>query len=54
VIQAQQIQDLPISGRLFTDFALWTPSAAKSRTALGSTFTEFEVTQISFGGGTEK
>jgi outer membrane receptor protein involved in Fe transport len=50
VIQAQQIQDLPISGRLFTDFALLTPSVAKSRTALGSTFTEFEVTQISFGG----
>ena len=50
VIQAKQIQDLPISGRLFTDFALLTPSVAKSRTALGSTFTEFEVTQISFGG----
>jgi outer membrane receptor protein involved in Fe transport len=50
VIQAQQIQELPISGRLFTDFALLTPSVAKSRTALGSTFTEFEVTQISFGG----
>jgi outer membrane receptor protein involved in Fe transport len=50
VIQTQQIQDLPISGRLFTDFALLTPSVAKSRTALGSTFTEFEVTQISFGG----
>jgi Carboxypeptidase regulatory-like domain len=50
VIQSQQIQDLPISGRLFTDFALLTPSVAKSRTALGSTFTEFEVTQISFGG----
>jgi len=50
VIDTQQIQDLPISGRLFTDFALLTPSVAKSRTALGSTFTEFEVTQISFGG----
>jgi len=50
VIESQQIEDLPISGRLFTDFALLTPSVAKSRTALGSTFTEFEVTQISFGG----
>ncbi|MGA2019628.1 MAG: carboxypeptidase regulatory-like domain-containing protein [Candidatus Sulfotelmatobacter sp.] len=50
VIDTRQIEDLPISGRLFTDFALLTPSVATSRTALGSTFTEFEVTQISFGG----
>src|SRR5271163_3012039 len=50
VIETQQIQDLPISGRLFTDFALLAPSVATSRTALGTTFTEFEVTQISFGG----
>jgi Carboxypeptidase regulatory-like domain/TonB dependent receptor len=50
VIETQEIQSLPISGRLFTDFALLAPSVAKSRTALGSTFTEFEVTQISFGG----
>jgi outer membrane receptor protein involved in Fe transport len=50
VIATQQIQALPISGRLFTDFALLTPSVAKSRTSLGTTFTEFEVTQISFGG----
>jgi outer membrane receptor protein involved in Fe transport len=50
VVDAQQIQDLPISGRLFTDFALLTPGVATSRTALGTTFTEFEVTQISFGG----
>ena len=50
VIATQQIQSLPISGRLFTDFALLTPSVAKSRTSLGTTFTEFEVTQISFGG----
>ncbi len=50
VIETQQIQDLPISGRLFTDFALLTPSVATSRTSLGTTFTEFEVTQISFGG----
>lgn len=41
---------MPISGRLFTDFALLAPSVATSRTALGTTFTEFEVTQISFGG----
>jgi outer membrane receptor protein involved in Fe transport len=50
VIDAQQITQLPISSRLFTDFALLTPSVATSRTALGTTFTEFEVTQISFGG----
>ena len=50
VIDAKQITDLPISGRLFTDFALLAPSVATSRTSLGTTFTEFEVTQISFGG----
>lgn len=50
VIDTKQIANLPISGRLFTDFALLTPSVATSRTALGTTFTEFEVTQISFGG----
>ena len=50
VIESQQIASLPISGRLFTDFALLTPSVATSRTSLGTTFTEFEVTQISFGG----
>jgi outer membrane receptor protein involved in Fe transport len=50
VIDTKQISDLPISGRLFTDFALLAPSVATSRTGLGSTFTEFEVTQISFGG----
>src|SRR5271165_7232585 len=50
VIETQQIQALPISGRLFTDFALLTPAVATSRTSLGTTFTEFEVTQISFGG----
>src|SRR5580658_5190234 len=50
VIDARQITDLPISGRLFTDFALLAPSVATSRTSLGTTFTEFEVTQISFGG----
>lgn len=50
VIDTQQISDLPTSTRLFTDFALLTPSVATSRTSLGTTFTEFEVTQISFGG----
>jgi outer membrane receptor protein involved in Fe transport len=50
VIETHQIEALPISGRLFTDFALLTPGVATSRTGLGSTFTEFEVTQISFAG----
>src|SRR3984885_511991 len=50
VIDTQQIQSLPISSRVFTDFALLTPGVATSRTSLGTTFTEFEVTQISFGG----
>jgi Carboxypeptidase regulatory-like domain len=50
VVQAQQIQSLPISNRVFTDFALLTPGVATSRTSLGTTFTEFETTQISFGG----
>jgi Carboxypeptidase regulatory-like domain/TonB dependent receptor len=50
VVGTQQIADLPISGRVFTDFALLTPGVATSRTSLGTVFTEFEVTQISFGG----
>jgi outer membrane receptor protein involved in Fe transport len=50
VIDTKQIADLPTSTRRFTDFALLTPGVATSRTALGTTFTEFEVTQISFGG----
>src|SRR6266576_313777 len=50
VIGASQIQELPISGRLFTDFALLTPGVATSRTSLGTTFTDFETTQISFAG----
>src|SRR5690242_11962089 len=50
VVGSTQIQSLPINGRLFTDFALLTPGVASSRTSLGTTFTEFEVTQISFGG----
>jgi outer membrane receptor protein involved in Fe transport len=50
VVNTEQIASLPISGRLFTDFALLTPGVATSRTSLGTTFTEFETTQISFGG----
>jgi len=50
VIDTNQIQSLPVSGRLFTDFALLTPGVATGRTSLQSTFTEFETTRISFGG----
>jgi Carboxypeptidase regulatory-like domain/TonB dependent receptor len=50
VVEEQQIASLPTSGRLFTDFALLTPGVATSRTALGTTFTDFETSQISFGG----
>src|SRR6202049_4026948 len=50
VISTNQIQSLPISGRLFTDFALVTPGVPTGRTSLQSTITEAEVTRISFGG----
>jgi hypothetical protein len=50
VVGPQQVQNLPISSRVFTNFALLTPGVATSRTSLGTTFTEFETTQISFGG----
>ena len=50
VISANQIESLPISGRLFTDFALLTPGVTTGRTSLQSTITEAEVTRISFGG----
>jgi hypothetical protein len=50
VISTNQIESLPISGRLFTDFALLTPGVATGRTSLQSTITEAEVTRISFGG----
>jgi len=50
VISTQEIGSLPISGRLFTDFVLLTPGIATGRTGLQSTFTEFEVTRVSFGG----
>jgi hypothetical protein len=50
VVDMQQIEALPISGRLFTDFVLLTPGVATGRTGLQSTITEFDVTGISFGG----
>jgi Carboxypeptidase regulatory-like domain len=50
VVGAQQIQDLPISRRLFTDFALLSPGVATGRVSLQSTFTDPSTTRISFGG----
>jgi outer membrane receptor protein involved in Fe transport len=50
VIDTQQIQSLPISGRLFTDFALLTPGVTTGRISLQSTFTDPATTRISFGG----
>lgn len=50
VIAAEQIQALPISGRLFTDFALLSPGVTTGRIGLQSTFTDPTVTRISFGG----
>ncbi|HUA00654.1 MAG TPA: TonB-dependent receptor [Candidatus Aquilonibacter sp.] len=50
VVGTQQVEALPTSNRVFTDFALLTPGVTTSRTSLGTVFTEFEVTQISFGG----
>jgi Carboxypeptidase regulatory-like domain/TonB dependent receptor len=50
VIEGKQIAALPISGRLFTDFALLSPGVATGRTSLQSTFTDPTVTRISFGG----
>ena len=50
VIDTRAIASLPISGRLFTDFALLTPGVATGRTSLQSTITEFEVTRVSFAG----
>jgi hypothetical protein len=46
VIDTKQINDLPISGRLFTDFALLTAGVATGRTSLQSTITEFESTRV--------
>src|SRR6266852_4825085 len=50
VVNTEQIKALPISGRLFTDFALLSPGVATGRTSLQSTFTDPTVTRISFGG----
>jgi outer membrane receptor protein involved in Fe transport len=50
VIATQQIDSLPIAGRLFTDFALLTPGVTTGRISLQSTFTDPTVTRISFGG----
>lgn len=50
VVGTQQIQSLPISGRLFTDFALLSPGVTTGRISLQSTFTDPSVTRISFGG----
>jgi len=50
VVATKQIDSLPISGRLFTDFVLLSPGVATGRTSLQSTFTDPTVTRISFGG----
>ncbi len=50
VIDAPEIQSLPVNGRQFVDFALLTPGVATGRTSIQSTFTEPDVTRISFGG----
>ena len=50
VVETQQIQSLPISGRLFTDFALLSPGVTTGRISLQSTFTDPSTTRISFGG----
>jgi len=50
VVATRQIEGLPISGRLFTDFVLLSPGVATGRTSLQSTFTDPTVTRISFGG----
>ena len=50
VIDTHEIQALPTSTRQFVDFALLTPGVATGRTSLQSTFTEPDVTRISFGG----
>jgi len=50
VIDENHIDSLPTNGRQFVDFALLTPGVATGRTSIQSTFTETEVTRISFGG----
>lgn len=50
VVETKLIQSLPISSRLFTDFALLTPGVATGRSSLQSTFTDPTTTRISFAG----
>jgi outer membrane receptor protein involved in Fe transport len=50
VIDTKQIQSLPISGRLFTDFVLLSPGVSIGHTSSQSPFTDPTVTRISFGG----
>jgi hypothetical protein len=50
VIETPEIEALPTATRQFIDFALLTPGVATGRTSLQSTFTEPDVTRISFGG----
>lgn len=50
VIGTEQIQNLPIVSRLFTDFALLSPGVTTGRVSLQSTFTDPSTTRISFGG----
>jgi hypothetical protein len=50
VIDTHEIQSLPVNGRQFVDFALLTPGVATGRTSIQSTFTEPDITRISFGG----
>lgn len=50
VVDTQQINALPISGRLFTDFALLSPNVNVGHTSAQSTFTDPNVIRISFGG----
>jgi len=50
VVDTEQIKALPISGRLFTDFALLSPGVAIGHTSSQSPFTDPTVVRISFGG----
>jgi len=50
VVDTKQIESLPISGRLFTDFALLSPGVAVGHTSAQSPFTDPTVIRISFGG----
>jgi len=50
VVDTEQIKALPISGRLFTDFALLSPGVSVGHTSAQSPFTDPTVTRISFGG----